>query len=63
MAHLHQFEVYKDVAGEHRWRLRAPNGKIVADSGESYKSARSARTAITSLERAFKHGFRATLVT
>lgn len=63
MAHLHQFEIYRDTNDEHRWRLRAPNGKVVADSGEGYKSARSVRTAITSLERAFKHGFRPTLVT
>ena len=28
--------VYKDDAGEFRWRLRAMNGKIVADSAEGY---------------------------
>ena len=31
-----KFEVYKDKAGEWRWRLRASNGKIIADSGEGY---------------------------
>jgi uncharacterized protein YegP (UPF0339 family) len=31
-----QFEMYKDVAGYFRWRLRARNGRIIADSGESY---------------------------
>ena len=30
------FEVYRDKAGEHRWRLRASNGNIIADSGEGY---------------------------
>jgi uncharacterized protein YegP (UPF0339 family) len=30
------FEVYKDASGKWRWRLRAINNKIVADSGESY---------------------------
>jgi len=30
------FEIYKDKAGEYRWRLKATNGKIVADSGEGY---------------------------
>src|SRR5215212_8019090 len=30
------FKPYKDNAGEWRWRLRAGNGRIVADSGESY---------------------------
>ena len=32
-----QFEVYADKAGEWRWRFRASNGKIIADSGEGYK--------------------------
>ncbi len=35
MAH---FEVYKDNAGEWRWRLRASgNHEIIADSAEGYK--------------------------
>jgi uncharacterized protein len=29
---------YKDTKGEWRWRLKAPNGRIVADSGEGYKN-------------------------
>ena len=28
-------EIYEDVAGEWRWRVRAENGEIVAE-GESY---------------------------
>lgn len=32
-----KFQVYRDKAGEWRWRLRAKNGRIVADSGEGYK--------------------------
>ena len=31
-----RLEVYKDEAGEYRWRLVAENGKLVSDSGESY---------------------------
>ena len=31
-----QFELYKDEAGEYRWRFRADNGEIIADSGEGY---------------------------
>lgn len=30
------YTVYKDVAGQFRWRLNAANGKIVANSGEGY---------------------------
>lgn len=32
------FELYKDSTGDYGWRLRAGNGKIVADSGEGYRS-------------------------
>jgi uncharacterized protein YegP (UPF0339 family) len=32
-----QFEIYKDSKSEYRWRFRANNGKIVADSAEGYK--------------------------
>jgi uncharacterized protein YegP (UPF0339 family) len=30
-------EVYKDEAGEWRWRVIAGNGEIVASSGEGFK--------------------------
>src|SRR5262249_53086236 len=30
------FELYKDRQGQFRWRLKASNGKILADSGEGY---------------------------
>lgn len=29
--------VYRDTAGEWRWRIVAANGRVVADSGEGYK--------------------------
>lgn len=29
---------YKDSKGEWRWRLKAANDRILADSGEGYKS-------------------------
>jgi uncharacterized protein YegP (UPF0339 family) len=31
------FQVYKDTAGEWRWRLVAGNEQIIADSGEGYQ--------------------------
>lgn len=31
-------EVYQDNAGEWRWRRKAGNGEIVADSGEGYET-------------------------
>ena len=31
-----QFEIYRDNSDKYRWRLRADNGNIVADSGQGY---------------------------
>lgn len=31
-----RFELYRDHAGEWRWRLRVGNGNVVADSAEGY---------------------------
>ena len=32
------YHYYKDSKGEWRWRLKAGNGRIIADSGEGYAS-------------------------
>lgn len=32
------FIIYKDNKGEYRWRFRANNNEIVADSAEGYKA-------------------------
>jgi hypothetical protein len=34
---------YKDKQGLHRWRLRAKNGRMVAEGGEGYASLEMAR--------------------
>jgi uncharacterized protein len=44
------FEVYKDRAGEFRWRLRATNSQIIATSGDGYKEKRSCLSAIESVK-------------
>jgi uncharacterized protein len=36
-----KFQLYKDRKGEYRWRLRARNGEIIADSNEGYSSKAS----------------------
>lgn len=33
-----QFVIYKDTAGQWRWRLFAANNRIVADSAEGYNN-------------------------
>ena len=30
------FQIYRDNTGEYRWRMRADNYEIIADSGEGY---------------------------
>ncbi|MFC6824958.1 HVO_2922 family protein [Halopelagius fulvigenes] len=45
------FEVFQDSAGEWRWRLVAPNGKIIADSGEGYQSKQGVERGIDSVKR------------
>lgn len=32
------YYIYKDHAGEYRWRLVASNSKVIADSGEGYRN-------------------------
>jgi uncharacterized protein YegP (UPF0339 family) len=44
-----EFEEYRDSAGEHRWRVKELNGKIIADSGEGYKTKASVKRAIATL--------------
>lgn len=31
-----KFHVYRDNLNQYRWRLKAINGRIIADSGEGY---------------------------
>jgi uncharacterized protein YegP (UPF0339 family) len=47
-----KFEVYKDRAGEFRWRLRALNRKVLAGSGEGYAAKADCLAAIESVKRA-----------
>ncbi|MGD8506713.1 MAG: YegP family protein [Candidatus Bathyarchaeota archaeon] len=44
-----QFEIYQDATSEYRFRLRAPNGEIIAVS-EGYKSKESCRNGIASVK-------------
>ena len=38
MKPTHYLHIRRDRAGEYRWHVRARNGRIVADSGEGYKT-------------------------
>ena len=41
-----QFQIYKDAKNEYRWRLKADNYKIVADSAEGYTTKQSCEAGI-----------------
>ncbi|MFB6227619.1 MAG: HVO_2922 family protein [Halobacteriales archaeon] len=51
MTNTATFEVFRDRADEWRWRLVAPNGNIIADSGEGYRSKQGVRRGIDSVKR------------
>ncbi|MDH5483178.1 MAG: YegP family protein [Candidatus Bathyarchaeota archaeon] len=44
-----KFEIYKDTAGKFRWRLKAPNGEIIAVS-EAYESKDGCNNGINSVK-------------
>jgi uncharacterized protein YegP (UPF0339 family) len=41
-----KFHIYKDYKGEWRWRLKAANGRVLADSGESYRTKAACREGV-----------------
>lgn len=45
-----RYEIYKDKAGEYRFRLKAPNGEIIAAS-EGYKEKKSCLHGIDSVKK------------
>lgn len=47
---MYKFEVYKDKAGEFRFRFRASNGEAMFSS-EGYKAKASAMKAIESIKK------------
>ena len=45
-----KFEIYKDKAGEFRFRLKATNGQIIA-TGEGYKAMAGCKNGIESIKK------------
>ncbi len=41
-----RFEIFRDIAGEYRYRIRAANGNIIGTSGEGYKAKADCRHAV-----------------
>lgn len=46
-----KFQIYKDSKGEFRWRMKAGNGEVIADSNEGYKSKDSCEHGISLVKR------------
>ena len=46
-----KFQMYKDKAGEYRWRLRADNNEPIADSNEGYKDKARCRAGVELVKR------------
>jgi uncharacterized protein YegP (UPF0339 family) len=46
-----RIEMYQDAATEWRWRLRAPNGRILCDGAEGYSSKPGVRRAIAAFAK------------
>lgn len=46
-----KFQLYKDAKGEYRWRLRADNGEIIADSNEGYNAKSDCEHGINLVKR------------
>lgn len=44
-------DIYRDTRGQWRWRLRAANGRVVADSAEGYAERRGVDRAVEVLRR------------
>jgi uncharacterized protein len=46
-----KFEIFRDVRGEYRWRLRSSNGQIFAIGGEGFKQKSAAESGIAAVKR------------
>ncbi len=47
-----KFELYKDAKQEFRWRLKGPDGKVLATGGQGYKGKADAKRGIEIIQEA-----------
>ena len=50
-----KFEIYKDAAGKFRWRLKAPDGQIIASSEEAHESKKDLKRELEDLKQSARH--------
>lgn len=46
-----KFETYQDAGKQHRWRLKATNGQVIATSGQGYKDRRDCENVIDVIKK------------
>jgi uncharacterized protein YegP (UPF0339 family) len=46
-----KFEIFRDVRGEYRWRLRSRNGEIFAVGGEGFEHRSAVENGIAAVKR------------
>jgi uncharacterized protein YegP (UPF0339 family) len=46
-----KFEFFEDAKMEHRWRLKAANGQVVASASEGYKAKADAEKAVDEIKK------------
>jgi uncharacterized protein YegP (UPF0339 family) len=46
-----KFEIYQDSKDQHRWRLKANNGQIIATGGEGYTTKQACKNGIAAVKR------------
>jgi uncharacterized protein YegP (UPF0339 family) len=44
-----KFEIYQDKGKEYRWRLKAPNGQVLATAGQSFKAKADCKKSVERL--------------
>lgn len=50
---MSEFEIHTDENGQYRWRLKAGNGEIIADSGEGYHNKADCENGLQNFRDAF----------
>lgn len=52
-----RFIIYRDSRGEFRWRLKAANGRVIADGAEGYKTKRGCLNGMDAFFQADAHDY------
>lgn len=54
---MFKVEFYQDKNEEWRWRFKASNGNIVADSGEGYKNKAECIAEFNNIQQAMRYAY------